>query len=159
VSDELDRYRDTLQRQASRVARVVDGRTDAELNWRPPVPDANSAYVIASHILGMTEAWVLGIACGVAMGRDRPAEFTATGSAEQLASDARNLAAHIGEALSVLPAGELNVVREPGQELWGEGTAHPLTVRETLQSVIAHSAEHLGQLDLTLDLARAAVAT
>jgi hypothetical protein len=107
----------------------------------------------------MTEAWVLGIACGVAMGRDRPAEFTATGSAEQLASDARNLAAHIGEALSVLPAGELNVVREPGQELWGEGTAHPLTVRETLQSVIAHSAEHLGQLDLTLDLARAAVAT
>src|SRR3972149_2585702 len=65
-----------------------EGLSGAQLVWRPPIDGANSAYVIAAHTLGNARAWVLGIACGKAVERDRPAEFRASGR------DAADLLAH-----------------------------------------------------------------
>ena len=65
--------------------------TEAQLNWRPAIEGANSAYVIAAHTIGNARAFVLGIACGRDMGRDRPAEFRASGSYAYLADEAGQL--------------------------------------------------------------------
>ena len=62
-----------LQSLLARLCEVVQGLSEAQLNWRPPIDGANSAYVVMTHTLGNARAWVLGIACGQPMERDRPA--------------------------------------------------------------------------------------
>src|SRR5713226_4562276 len=41
--------------------------------------EGNSPLAIAAHVAGCTRAWVLGLGCGLPVGRDRPAEFAAAG--------------------------------------------------------------------------------
>jgi len=156
MTGELALYATQLKRLLDRLCATIEGLEEAQLNWRPPAPEANSIYVIATHLLGNAEAWVLGIACGQPIQRDRPAEFRATGpSAARLVTRARQLARRIDEALAALPAGVLDEARQPPQSLWGAGTAEPVTVREALMHVIEHACTHLGHIDVTRDLALA----
>jgi len=149
---------ETLSRQIrsllGRVAEAVQGLSQAQLNWRPPVVGANSAYVIATHTLGNARAWVLGIACGQPMGRDRPAEFRASGpDAAALAAEAKNLSHEIESALASLSPADLERRLVPSPDLFGEGDPYEISVREALLHVVEHAALHLGQLQLTRDLA------
>jgi uncharacterized damage-inducible protein DinB len=154
VNGELAVYRAKLGALIEGLCTVMEGLSEAQLNWRPDVPESNSIYIIASHILGNLEAWALGIACGQAVERDRAAEFRAAGpSAEPLVAQARELSRRIDEALSALAASELDVVREPSAALRGVGPPEPLTVREALMVTFEHGTRHLGHLDLTRDLA------
>lgn len=154
MTNELTAYAAEIRRVLDRVCATLDGLSEAQLNWRPPAPEANSACVIATHVLGNLEAWVLGIACGLPIERDRPAEFRAAGpNASAIVEGARNLAQRFDEALAALPASTLDDVWEPAKSLWGEGGPRPLTVREALIEAIEHAAIHLGQLQITRDLA------
>lgn len=156
MTNEIGLYATKLTDLLEALVDAIEGLDDAQLNWRPAVPDANSSYVIASHILGNLEAWALGIACGQAVERDRAAEFRAAGrNAEPLVAQARELSRRIDEALSALAASELDVVREPSAALRGVGTPEPLTVREALMVTFEHGTKHLGHLDITRDLALA----
>ena len=156
MTGELDLYLSQIRRLLDRVCATIEGPDEARLNWRPAAPQANSVYVIAAHVLGNAEAWVLGIACERPIQRDRPAEFRATGqSAAPLVARAHELAGQIEEALRALPPSALDEVRDPSPTLWGEGEPRPVTVREALMHVIEHAAGHLGQIDLTQDLALA----
>ncbi|MBP8532176.1 aminotransferase class I/II-fold pyridoxal phosphate-dependent enzyme [Streptomyces sp. MK37H] len=53
-------------------------------NVRPPLPGANSGYVIAYHCVGVADYWIGHIVAGREVDRDRAAEFAATGSAHEL---------------------------------------------------------------------------
>lgn len=156
MTSEIDLYSRRLRsllEQLSAALRVLD---EAQLNWKPPAPNTNSAYVIGAHVLGNAEAWVLGIACGQAIERDRPGEFAAAGAdAAGIVARAEELAARFDESLSALPLGALDEVRQPSQSHWGEGTPRPVTVREALIQTIEHAAAHLGQIEVTRDLALA----
>ena len=135
-----------------RLCEAVADLDERQLNLRPPVAGANSAYAIAAHILGNAEAWILGIACGLPIERDRPGEFAAAGAgAAPLIARANELALRFEKALSALPSGAFDEVRQPSQTLWGEGSPHPVTVREAILHAIEHAALHLGQLDVTRD--------
>ncbi len=101
----------------------LEGLSEAQLNWRPAIEGANSAYVIAAHTLGNARAWVLGIACGQPVERDRQAEFRASGAAGGLAAAARELSGEIEAALAALTPAELDRRLVPSQSLWGEGEA------------------------------------
>ena len=156
-SAELALYMSELQRLLRRLSEAVDGLDGDALNWRPPAPDANSAYVIVTHTLGNLVALVLGIACGRPVERDRPAEFVSSGAdSAPLVAGAHDLAQRIEEALRTLPPSALDEVREPDQAHWGIGRSEPVTVRQALMHAIEHAATHLGHLDVTLDLARSA---
>jgi uncharacterized damage-inducible protein DinB len=138
-----------------RMSRCLTDLSSDELNWRPPIDGSNSLYVLGTHVLGNAEAWILGIALGRPIRRDRPAEFAAVGSDAAILIGA---AIELGRTLTetVKPLAEaLDQEREPSSELWGEGQPRKVTVRECLLHVIEHAAEHVGQMELTRDLMRA----
>ncbi|MGA2284724.1 MAG: DinB family protein [Dehalococcoidia bacterium] len=138
----------------TRVAEAVQGLSQSQLNWRPSIAGANSAYAIAAHTLGNARAWVLGIACGQQVERDRPAEFRASGGdAAVLAAEAKNLSHEIESALASLSPADLERRLVPPPDLFGEGEPYEISVREALLHVVEHAALHLGQLQLTHDLA------
>jgi hypothetical protein len=149
---------ETLSRQVrsilSRVCGCLEALSEAQLNWRPPVDGANSAYVIATHTLGNARAWILGIACGRPMERDRPAEFRASGrDASALVADARRLSDEIETALSALSPSDLDRRLVPPKSLWGEGEPLEISVRQAILHVVEHASLHLGELLLTRELA------
>lgn len=149
---------ETLSRQVrsilSRVCGCLEGLSEAQLNWRPPVDGANNAYVIATHTLGNARAWILGIACGRPMERDRPAEFRASGrDASALVAEARRLSGEINAALLALSPSDLDRRLVPPRSLWGEGEPQEISVREAILHVVEHASLHLGEILLTRDLA------
>jgi len=151
---EIGTYSRELQSLLARVCGCLDGLDEARLNWRPPISGANSVYVIASHTLGNARAWVLGIACGQAVRRDRPAEFRASGrDASALVTYAQRLTSDIDAALSALSPTDLERRLIPPPSLWGEGDPYEISVREALMHVVEHASLHLGQIQLTRDLA------
>ena len=157
MNDELTLYLTELRRQVDKLCQSIEGLSAEQLNWRPPVPEANSIYVIATHTLGNVRGWVLGICCGHPIDRDRAAEFTAAGSdANDLIERTRGLLHEIEAAFAKLPAESLSELREARQNLWGAGTTRPVTGREAILHAIAHAANHLGHIDVTRDLALAA---
>ena len=148
----------TLSRQIrsilDRVCAALDGLSEAQMNWRPPLAGSNSAYAIAAHTLGNARAWVLGIACGRPLDRDRPAEFRASGrDASDLTSDAARLSREIEAALPALSPSDLDRRLLPSPILWGEGEVFEISVRDALLHVVEHASLHLGQLQITRDLA------
>ncbi len=58
---------------------IVEELGDELVNRRPPFRDANSAYAIVTHCLGVMEYWGGATVAERPVQRDRAAEFTATG--------------------------------------------------------------------------------
>jgi len=153
MNAELSLYSNELKRQLDRLCKAVEPLSEAQLNWRPPAPGANSPYAIVAHVLGNIEAWVLGIACEEPLRRDRPAEFASSGpDAAALTAKARELIRRLEAALAALPPDALDQSRHPSQEHWGEGQPEPVTVRAALMHTTEHAAMHYGQLQTTTDL-------
>jgi hypothetical protein len=156
MTTELQLYASELERLLWKLTESLEGLGETQLNWRPDMPDANSIYVIAMHMLGNVQGWVLGIACGEEIDRDRDAEFRATGAdADDLVNRARELSGRIASALAALPAESLGEIRPARQNLWGAGTAEPVSGRFAILHAIEHASEHLGHIGMTLDLMRA----
>lgn len=153
---ELENYRKEIVLLLGRLARLLDGLGESDLNWRPPAPDTNSLHVIASHVLGNAEAWVLGIVCSQDVHRDRDAEFRSSGAdAAVLIERAQRLASEMSTALEALPPSALDETRSPRPPLLGLGPADELTVRQALMRVLVHALMHIGQMQITRDLALA----
>ncbi|HLC29049.1 MAG TPA: DinB family protein [Dehalococcoidia bacterium] len=135
---EIETYSTYIRKQVADVRDALKGLSDEQLNRAPGVEGSNSAYVIATHILGNARAWVLGIACGQPLRRDRPAEFSSQGTYE---------------ALAALDPSRLDERLVPSQELWGEGfEPTKISRREALAHVLEHASMHLGQIHITRDL-------
>jgi hypothetical protein len=154
MNREIDTLSSQIRSILDRVCASLDGLTEPQLNWRPPLAGANSAYAIAAHTLGNARAWVLGIACGQPIGRDRPAEFRASGrDAAALLADAQRLSREIETATAALVPADLDRRLVPPAVLWGEGEPSEISVRDALLQVVEHAALHLGQIQITRDLA------
>ena len=154
MTNEISSYSNQLKSLLDSVGGIVQGLDEAQLNRRPPIDGANSVYVIATHTLGNARAWVLGIACGHPMGRDRPAEFRASGrDASALVAEAQTLSGEIEAAMAALPPADLEQRLVPAASLWGEGDPHEISRREAVLHVIEHASLHLGHLQMTRDWA------
>lgn len=154
MNAEIETLSRQIQSLLARACDCLEGLSEAQLNWQTPIDGANSAYVIAAHTLGNARAWVLGIACGQPIERDRPAEFLASGrDAAELVAGAGLLSKEIDAALAALAPSALDRRLVPPQWLLGEGEPHEISVREALLHVVEHASIHLGQLQITRDLA------
>jgi len=154
MTKEIASYTSQLRSLLDRLCHAIQGLNEPQLNWRPPVEGANSAYVIATHTLGNARTWILGIACGRPMERDRPSEFRASGrDASALVAEARRLSDEIGAALSALSPSDLDRRLVPPRSLWGEGEPLEISVRQAILHVVEHASLHLGELLLTRELA------
>ena len=70
-----------------------------------------------------------------------------------LIADAASLSREIDAALSALASSDLDRRLVPSRVLWGEGEPAEISVRDALLHVVEHAALHLGQLQITRDLA------
>ena len=154
MDTEIESLRRQIRSILGRAVACLDGLSEAQINWRPPIDGGNSVYVIATHTLGNARAFVLGIACGQPLERDRPAEFRASGrAASDLTAQAQRLSDDIEAALAALSPADLERRLLPPQSLWGEGETQEISVREATLHVVQHASIHLGQLQITRDLA------
>jgi uncharacterized damage-inducible protein DinB len=154
MNPEIETYSKYIRKQIADVHAALQGISNEQLNRRPDVPGANSAYVIATHVLGNARAWVLGIGCGQPLSRDRPGEFASSGTYDALGKAACALSGEIDEALGGLDPATLGDRFIPPRELWGEGKPEEISRREAFAHVLEHASMHLGQIHLTRDLVR-----
>ena len=154
MNPEIETYSCYIRKQIADVHASLKGLSAEQLNQRPDLPGANSGYVIATHVFGSVRAWILGIACGQPLSRDRPAEFGSSGTYDALGKAASALSDEISEALAALDQSTLDDRFVPAQELWGEGEPYEMSRREALAHVLEHASMHLGHIHVTRDLVR-----
>lgn len=151
---EIETYSKYLHEKIEQIHAALGGLSEEDLN-RAPLPGANSPFVIATHTYGNMRAWVLGIACGQVLRRDRPGEFASRGTYAQLTEHARELSQSITDAVKSLDPARMDDRFTPSQELFGEGPLRELSRREGLLHPIEHASIHLGHIQVTLDMLRA----
>lgn len=106
---EIDSFQRFITGTIDRLVGSLEGLSTEELNWRPPAPDTNSLYAIASHVLGNAAENVLQTVCGQPVSRSRAAELGARGmSWEPLRDHWHDLRARMAAALDSLPPGDLD---------------------------------------------------
>ncbi len=154
MTNEMIAYDASIRDRITRIRALVETMTPAQANWRPPFGETNSVWALAEHALGNARAWIIGIAAGNEIGRDRPGEFTSAGEhVASLVSKIDRMAADVTQALSGIEPARLDVRLLPAQELWGEGQPHDISVRDAIVQVIEHLSLHLGHMQMTRDVA------
>lgn len=153
---EIETYAAELRWILEQIVVVLDGLSAAQLNWRPATGAANSAWAIASHVVGSTRIYALGFGCGRPVERHRAQEFAAAGNdPAELIAAVRRLSGELETTLAALAPSALDRRTLPPPELWGTGVPREISGRDALVESIRHAALHLGELRLTRDLALA----
>lgn len=119
--------------------------SDTDLNSPLELPESNTALILATHLIGSAEYWVLQVAGGRDVRRERSAEFRATGTGAELIARYEHWLTAMHETLQTLPAERLD---QPAEVSNGE----PMTVRDALLHAVEHAALHQGHLELTRQL-------
>ncbi len=120
------------------------------LNQPLTLPETNTLFALATHLVGAGEDWVLSKVGGRTIVRDRPAEFHAIGTLAELEIRYERWIADVHEVLDSLPNQEMDrVVQAHPSFLVRTSSNLPATVRDCLLHVAAHSALHQGHIQLT----------
>jgi hypothetical protein len=147
---EIEQLWPYIERTLARMMAVVEGCSVEQLNWRPPAPETNSIFALATHTLGNARMNTLGVFCGQPIKRDRDAEFQA------VATDA-NASLLEWPAIRDELAAAVGALNDDAMD---RVCTHPVrgevTGREVLMLLARHAAEHVGHAELTRDLAVAA---
>ena len=126
---------------------AIAGLDEAALDWQPG-EEMNSLTVLVTHTAWAERYWVGVMAGGDMVARDRPAEFMAQGqTAVSLQTLLNNTLAHSQQTLTALTVKDL-----------GRGMASPMhdkrpfAIGWSLLHALEHTAEHVGQMQLTRQL-------
>ena len=144
-SEEAAQFWRYIAGSLDRLMALAAEQPAAVVRFRPPAPGANSILGLARHTLANARDNILGVMQGNAGGRDRQTEF------EDLDPEALlELWSHLRlEVQGVMEAMTTAMLNETVEHGW----RGPIARREVLIVVARHAAEHLGQAELTRDLA------
>ncbi|HEX2909823.1 MAG TPA: DinB family protein [Chloroflexia bacterium] len=144
-----------IMNTVDRIMNSLSGLDEQQLNWRPPAPETNSLYVIASHVLMSTQENILKILGGIPAEQlplkaaTRDEIFSTSGNTtERLMEDWSKLRSVLESQFRVITENDL--AREINHPRRGK-----ITGLEVLLAVTSHMAEHLGHAELTRDLVKA----
>ena len=130
---------------------AIAGLDDHQINAAPELPGANSPYQLVVHALGACAWWTAHMVCGHPSERDRSAEFEATGTVADAQARLRTAA----DALEVLRPELIAAAEVQGTP----STTKPLGVPWTVGACLIHAyeelAQHLGHLEVTVDIVTA----
>ncbi len=143
-----------LERIARDVMHQLRDVPDPLLNQPVPLAGANTLYAIATHLAGSTEFWAVQLASGRDAGRNRLAEFHATGTGTELLARYERLIALVHDALDDLPDTALNgnPPQPPAEYRSTGGLGDTLTLRDCLLHAVEHGALHQGHIQITRQL-------
>jgi hypothetical protein len=154
MTNEMIAYDASIRDRISQIRQLVEPMTAKQANWKAPFGEMNSVWALAEHAMGNARAWIIGIAAGNNIGRDRPGEFASSGEhISTLLSKIDRITTDVVQALSGIDPGRLDIRLTPAQELWGEGPPQDISVRDAIVQVIEHLSLHLGHMQVTRDLA------
>jgi uncharacterized damage-inducible protein DinB len=133
-----------------KIERCLDALSEEDVWWRPN-SGSNSIGNLILHLDGSTRAWILGVAGGRRVVRDRDAEFAERGplAKSALLARLRSTLAEVDEVLAVLDEATL-LERRPSSK--GE-----VTVLWAVLHGVEHFAMHTGQIIMLTKLRTAAV--
>jgi hypothetical protein len=137
------------------MASIVGELGDELANRRPPLRDANSAYVILTHCLGVMEYWGGATVAERPVQRDRAGEFTAAGDVAGLLRRTEQARRRLREDIVGLDASArpTHVGTHPDH-------ADSVPYAEAKGAVLLHILEelfqHLGHMEITRDAVRSA---
>jgi hypothetical protein len=152
VNPEIETANELLRDKIRQILDAVRDLDDETLNQAPDLPGANSPFAIVTHVFGNMRAWIIGIACGRDLRRNRPAEFQSRGTYADLEAAGSVLGRDVEDALQSLDPGTLGDRFVPPQELFGEGPLREVSRRIALLHPVEHAGIHLGHLHITTQL-------
>jgi uncharacterized damage-inducible protein DinB len=140
-------YFETLRNLHADIERALDGLPPEALDWSPGL-EMNSLSVLATHVAGSERYWIGDVAGGNPSGRDREAEFRVQDlKAEALAARLAETLAHSQAVLERLTLHDLEVQRASPMH-----DNRAFSVGWSLAHALEHTAQHLGQMQLTRQL-------
>ena len=120
--------------------------SEHDLNRSLPLPETNSLFALATHLVGSAEMWVLQMACGRPLARDRDAEFRVRDlTADELIGRLDAADAYLDEVTARITAEDLAAARPRGDRPAETGL-------HWLISNYGHAREHLAHVQLTKQL-------
>jgi len=148
ASDEARQFWGFISGSLDRLMGLVREQPEAVVRWTPIASDANSIFVLAQHTIGNAADNLLAVLGGQEMVRDRAAEFETSTTVTALV-----------ERWSELRPALESQMRSLGTAEFLAEFVHPrrgaISGLSILIVVARHAAEHLGQAELTRDLALA----
>lgn len=126
----------------------ADELGDLLVSERPDVEGANSVFAIVTHCCGVLEQWGGEVIAGRQISRDRVAELHAAGSVEQLVERVAAQRRRWVEDLRDYDA----AARPLGPDYRDEDDPEVITQGFVVLHVIEELFQHLGHVDLTVDL-------
>jgi len=127
------------------MERAIAGLPQEALDWVPG-PDMNTLAVLVVHICGAQRYWLGEVVAGKPSGRDRETEFRTkaldAGILLQRIHDALDQAQGVLDLLSLQDLADVRTSRNNKQ----------VTVGWVLAHVMAHTALHVGHIELTRQL-------
>lgn len=138
-----------ITRIAQDVLTQLDGISNEDLNKTLSLPESNTLYALATHLVGAGEFWTLVMAGGKEIPRDRPSEFQASGTTAELVTRYQRWLADLHAVIDPLPDEHMEQPVEPPASYRYVSNIEPITVREALLHALEHSALHLGHIQLT----------
>lgn len=151
MGSSIDRYMTMLELLAGDVVRELDGVPEDILNRPVDVPEANSLFAIATHLLASGRNWTQVVIGGQHIPRDRDAEFVATGAFAELKAGYDEWMRATHEVLDGASDDELGRVTEQTPYRPDLGVEF-MTVEHGLIHAIDHTAIHLGHMQVTKQL-------
>ncbi|MGO8948598.1 MAG: DinB family protein, partial [Ktedonobacterales bacterium] len=134
------------------VLAQLKGLSHEDLNRPLTLPETNTLFALATHLVGAAEFWVLVLAGGRSIPRDRPAEFRASGSLSDLTARYESWIAGVHEVLDALAPEKMEQRIDLSRYRSSPSPSQEVSVREALLHAVEHSALHLGQIQITRQL-------
>jgi uncharacterized damage-inducible protein DinB len=141
-----------VEKLAREALEQMEGLPEKALNQRLPLPETNSLYALATHLVGAGEFWTVTVVGGRDIPRDREGEFTATGTLAALRERYERWLTMLHEDLDGLRDAEMERVMTLVGPVRAWMAGDQLTVRESLLHALEHTALHLGHIQLTRQL-------
>jgi Protein of unknown function (DUF664) len=137
-----------INRALDGMVQIVETLGDARVNQRPPLPGANSPYVILAHCVGLTHNLLGAVLGGRQYQRDREAEFRAQGTVAEIRQAVRELQQQIQEDIRHVRGDQPPVYewrpRQSYMQNWRQGAI--------LLQCYTELAQHHGQMEITRDI-------
>ena len=147
---DVQEFSSLLDEVKSGVRAAIQEIGDQGINWSPPIPEANSAAVLVTHMFGSEAKTIHEYIGGTPVDRDRESEFAAPLSTVQ---ELLGLIDRVGARTRDVVAKE--TTQSLGRQVRTVDPAVTRTVRRSLTRVLMHQAEHVGHMQLTEQLRRA----
>ena len=149
MSDEMAQIASVLDNIGRDVLAQLRGLSDKDLNRPLTLPETNTLFALATHLVGAGEFWVLVVAGGRNIPRDRSAEFQASGSLADLTARYERWIAGLHEVLDALLPDQMEQRIDLSRYRSTSSGSEKVSVREALLHAVEHSALHLGQIQIT----------